>query len=381
MAVSTTALAASELRRFVSRRIGKVTLVLFAGLFVLGAGVAFAQADSKADREAERAAYEREIDRCVEDLVASGGLPVPVEPPGAGFGTTSVVVPTTAPAVDPALQLTEAEAREYCESYTYVPGGAGDVPQLVELWPVETAPPTTEVLDGGVGSPGPVLVTEPEGGEAFEGEDGEVGLLLVPAVLLFLGGVVVGASAVGADWRHGVWTTTLTWESRRARLLLTRLAVVGAAVLAGALVLQAVFCLATLPVFVVKGDTTGADAAWFAGLVLASARIALVVAVGSVIGGSLAMLGRNTAVPIGGFALYAVAIEPALSAWRPRIGSHLLMQNAVIVMGDDPQSFIGNTDYWVRTPGEALVVVALYAAVAVLAATAVFRRRDLAAVS
>ena len=60
-------------------------------------------------------------------------------------------------------------------------------------------------------------------------------------MLSYLLVVLLGASAVGAEYRAGTVTTILTWEPRRTRLLLAR---IGAAVIVGMLlfvVVHAVF--------------------------------------------------------------------------------------------------------------------------------------------
>src|SRR4051794_28990401 len=52
----------------------------------------------------------------------------------------------------------------------------------------------------------------------------EDGILLIAGLPLLLGGVFGGASVVGAEWRAGTVTTVLTWEPRRLRLHVARVA-------------------------------------------------------------------------------------------------------------------------------------------------------------
>src|SRR5688572_3667085 len=52
---------------------------------------------------------------------------------------------------------------------------------------------------------------------------GADGILIIAALPLLLGGVLGGASVIGAEWRAGTVTTALTWEPRRLRLHVARL--------------------------------------------------------------------------------------------------------------------------------------------------------------
>ena len=48
---------------------------------------------------------------------------------------------------------------------------------------------------------------------------GDGGVLGFTGLMLLVGGLLGGASVVGAEWRSGTVITVLTWEPRRVRLL------------------------------------------------------------------------------------------------------------------------------------------------------------------
>ena len=85
-------------------------------------------------------------------------------------------------------------------------------------------------------------------------------LIATISVLTYLLIVLLGASAVGAEYRAGTVTTILTWEPRRTRLLLARL---GAAALVGMLlfvIVHAVFIGGWALGASLNGSTAGRDA-------------------------------------------------------------------------------------------------------------------------
>ena len=190
----------------------------------------------------------------------------------------------------------------------------------------------------------------------------------VPFVMLSW---VISASFVGADWHTGTMATTLTWEPRRLRLHSTKALALLAILFLGFVVVQGVLGLALLPAAAFRGTTEGADAAWLqdtSGVVLRGGFLAVVA---GTLGFSLASVARNTAAGVGiGFG-YVVIAENLLGALLPGLIRWLLVPNAIIFMaGADFDLAAG------RTSGEAAGLLAAYAAVALVAATAVFRARD-----
>jgi ABC-2 type transport system permease protein len=189
----------------------------------------------------------------------------------------------------------------------------------------------------------------------------------VPLVMLAW---VIAASFVGADWHTGTMATTLTWEPRRLRLHTMKALAVLAILFLGFVVVQSALGLALLPAAAFRGTTEGADGAWLrdaSGVVLRGGFLAVVA---GALGFSLASVARNTAAGAGiGFG-YVVIVENLLGALLPRLVPWLLVPNAVVLMGGADDIVPG------RTSTEAFALLAGYALVAMVAATAVFRARD-----
>lgn len=205
------------------------------------------------------------------------------------------------------------------------------------------------------------------------GTDGEP-LLGIAAVFLAIGAGICGASVAGAEWRAGTITTLLTWVPSRRRLHLAR--TTSAFVLAFVIgtVLQLVFLGAALPAALAAGTTGGADGAWRVDLALSIARISLVTALVAVLAVSVATLGRNTAAALVALAGYALVVENLVRGLRPGLARFLVGENVATVVQwvqlDDVEFH--------RPPGLALATLAAYLAVAVVAATVAFARRDVA---
>ncbi len=206
--------------------------------------------------------------------------------------------------------------------------------------------------------------------DLWPADDDREPILGIAILFLGFGGLLAAASVVGAEFRSGMLGTLLTWEPRRVRVAVAR--ATSAALAAGtiALVLQVVFVLALLPSMLLHGGTAGADADWLRGLLAAMVRGAAFTGLAAVVGASLALLGRNTAVALGVTFVYLNFVESAVRAWRPGLGRWLIVDNAaVFLMGP-------RTDV-VASPFPAVMLV-VYALGLLAVATAVFRRRDIA---
>jgi len=191
------------------------------------------------------------------------------------------------------------------------------------------------------------------------------------AFIAILIGLVIGASAVGASWQAGTITTILSWEPRRIRVALVRAAVValGTLVLVAALlgIFVALFFFATS----VRG-VSSTPPGWGSDVAGVVARGAALAAAGSIIGGAIAMIGRNTAAALGAVFVYLVVFEGILRGLRPGLGRFLLGDNIAAVMS--PRGL--EIEDSILTPGRAAVVVATYALGLLAVATASFRLRD-----
>ena len=195
-----------------------------------------------------------------------------------------------------------------------------------------------------------------------------LGISVIIMILLWL----VGASFIGAEWRHDTITTLLTWEPRRIRLMLAKVVAVILFSFVAALLIQALVGAVVAVSAYAFGTTAGADGEWLRDLTEQTLRIAAVGAVMGVVGFALASLGRNTAAALGvGFA-YVVVVENLLRALRPQWQPWFFSDNAVIVVTADAAAFT-QID---RTVVQAAVVVTGYALLLLVAAVGVFRGRD-----
>lgn len=178
---------------------------------------------------------------------------------------------------------------------------------------------------------------------------------------------IVGASFVGADWHSRVITTTLTWEPRRARLLLAKLGAVAAVCGVGTFVALTVLGVALVPAAAFRGTTQGAGAAWLADLAGVLGRVSLFGAIASVAGASLAMIGRNTTAAVGAAFVWLSVIEGLIRGLRPSWRGLLLGENAGVMLGVpgvglDRPAVVGG------------LVVLVYTAALAAAASAAFKR-------
>ena len=195
-----------------------------------------------------------------------------------------------------------------------------------------------------------------------------LGISVIIMILLWL----VGASFIGAEWRHDTITTLLTWEPRRIRLMLAKVAAVTLFFGIAAVLIQALVAGVLAPSAFAFGITAGAGGEWLQELIEQTLRIAGVGALVGAVGFALASLGRNTAAALGvGFA-YVVVVENLLRALKPGWQPWFFSDNAALAITADSAAFtqVGHTVV------QAALVIAGYMLVLVLAALAVFRTRD-----
>jgi ABC-2 type transport system permease protein len=185
---------------------------------------------------------------------------------------------------------------------------------------------------------------------------------------------LIGASVIGSDWQTRALTTLLTWEPRRAKVLLTKalasIAVAGAFFLLG----QALLSAALLPSAFLHGTTEGAGWEWFRSVLGVLGRGTGLVAIAGAIGFSVAAIGRNTAAALGiGFA-YFLIIENVVGSFLEDFRRWLLLGNAIVlVSGED-----GGGEVIGRTVVVAAVYLTVVAVGLLAASTVVFQRRDVA---
>jgi ABC-2 type transport system permease protein len=194
------------------------------------------------------------------------------------------------------------------------------------------------------------------------------------AFLVVIGGLLLGASFVGAEWHAGTMTTLLTWEPRRLRVLAAKAIVTAVCVFVLMVALLAVFSAVLALVAATRGITSGLGDHFLRSLAGTVLRIAACAAAGSLVGLGIAMVARSTAAAIGiGFA-YLGIVEGLIRGLRPGWQHYLLADNIAVVITGGDQGIM-------RTPvtlTRAAVTVAVWAAVLVSAAALSFRTRDVA---
>ncbi|HEY0871303.1 MAG TPA: hypothetical protein VGD55_12960 [Acidothermaceae bacterium] len=219
-----------------------------------------------------------------------------------------------------------------------------------------------------------VIVFEHTAKHPFDTRTGLPNALATATSPLVLVGFVFGASMFGADCTSRAFTTLLTWESRRARLLFSRAVTCGAVLFCASLAALALLVLVLLPTVVVHG--TGDRAAYGSLLALAT-RSALLVAVASALGVSGAAIGRSTTVAVIGAAAYLVMIEQLLVSHAPDVGRWLLINASLSWIAASPNASNGpggvGQGHTIATAGLMLLVAVL---VMHALATFVLDRRD-----
>lgn len=153
------------------------------------------------------------------------------------------------------------------------------------------------------------ILTEYYQDPRFHFADHAKDLLTGAAYILMMVGLVVAASAVGAEWQSGTFASLLTWEPRRQRVLLAKmvapvvLMTVVAAALGALLLAGADLAAAT------RGTTAGTTAQLRHELLSMSGRVLGLVALVTLLGAALAALTRHTVAVVGVVGGYLVAGE------------------------------------------------------------------------
>ena len=193
------------------------------------------------------------------------------------------------------------------------------------------------------------------------------------AFILIVLGMVIGASSVGADWQAGTMAALLTWEPRRVRIYVVRVAVVIGSVFVLAVGLQILLGLELAAAAALRGTTLGTGSPWLRDVAGTVLRIGAASAFGASLGVTLAMIGRNTAAALGVAFGYIAIVESLLRGFIPKISSSLLSTNLVVfVDGKAGTSETGS----VIAVGRASFTIAIYAAALFVIALALFRTRD-----
>lgn len=313
----------TELRRCLARRLTWVLIAVAVAGSALAGVLTFANTEEytpvgSAEREAERRAA---IEECLESFRTEDGRGGVIIGPGG-------------------RRPTPDEVREVCESS--VPPDLDQSLHLVDLW-------------------------------SADGEDDSV--WAVTSVFLVIGALIGAASMVGAEWKAGTVGTLLTWEPRRVRLAVAKLAAVGLLAAVVAVVLQLVLTAALLPTMSFKGTTSGADGEWLRSAAGGLGRSGVLAAMAAVVGAGVAMVGRNTAAALGAAFAYLVIGENILRAWKPNQARWLLGENATIFLTGRQLDGVS----YERPVAVATVTLVGYTAAIAAAAALSLRNRDVAA--
>lgn len=193
--------------------------------------------------------------------------------------------------------------------------------------------------------------------------------MTAPLVLIAM---VLAASFAGAEWHAGTVTTLLTWEPRRIRVILAKLLVCILVAFVGAILIQALLGAALVPAAAFRGSTEGMSWPWIRDVAGVLLRSGVLTAIGAAIAFSIAFIFRNSAAALGvGFG-YLIVFENLLGGLRPGIARWLFTWNAIVFIGaGDAADVIPG-----RTAEEAVLLLGAYAVAAIVAATLLFRARD-----
>ena len=191
--------------------------------------------------------------------------------------------------------------------------------------------------------------------------------------VLALAGWALGASLVGAEFASRGMTTLLTWEPRRGRVFVAKVAAALVAMSVFAVAALALLALAMWPALAFHGAPLGADDPSLWSLAGTIARGVAVTALAAGMGFAIAMIGRNTAIALGAGFAYIIVLENILGTvvedWR----RWLLLGNVIVLVSGQE-----GTEVPGRTVAGAAIFLSAVAVTLLVAAAATFRTRDLA---
>jgi len=189
--------------------------------------------------------------------------------------------------------------------------------------------------------------------------------------ILVLGGWLLGASSIGAEWHAGTMTTLMIWEPRRLRVIVVKLIACVSLVVVLAIAIQLMLGGGLTLVALMRGTTEGAGSAWGRNTIGVAVRVAALTGMGAALGFAIASVARNTAAALGGRLVYTEIGENLIRGLRPGWAGWLMGDNAVVfITGHSPDLSFD------RTVIQAGLLIAGYVALALILAVAIFRTRD-----
>lgn len=185
-------------------------------------------------------------------------------------------------------------------------------------------------------------------------------------------GWIMGASFIGAEWNNRTLTTLLTWEPRRIRVLVAKILALVLVVAVWILFLLAFFAAALYPAAAAHGVTSTVDASVLGDMAEAMLRVDALAVVMALLGFALAAMGRNTAAALGIGFVYLAVVETIIRGFKPEWSDWLLGDNISLFLFGVQESPLNHGQ------GTAALILVAYIGALLLAAAAVFRRREMA---
>ena len=205
------------------------------------------------------------------------------------------------------------------------------------------------------------------------------------ASLVIMLGALLGSSLGGADWTAGTMTTLLTWEPRRARVLLARSIAVAGPIVVITLLAQVWLSIAIAGAVAVKGTFAFTPAGFLTDVAFDIARVSTVAVLFGLIGLAFATVGRSTVAAVGGFLGYLIVVEGFVAAWAFGVAKVALGRAAMVaVTGESmvihnpraPRHAPPEQVRFILEPGRAWITVLAWTIAALLLGLAAFRARD-----
>lgn len=134
-------------------------------------------------------------------------------------------------------------------------------------------------------------------------------LYYTAAIVLAVAGFVLGASFVGVEWSSGGMASLLLWAPRRMSVLGAKLLAVCAGVGVISVAYLALWTGAFMGVAATNGTVSQMTAPEFGSLLLTAVRVILLAVAGTVLGFSIASLGRHTSTALGAGVAYLLIYE------------------------------------------------------------------------
>lgn len=213
------------------------------------------------------------------------------------------------------------------------------------------------------------------------------GILPLLALPFAFAAFLVGVSFVAAEFSTGSMGNWLTFEPRRTRVYLSKMAAAAVAVLPAALVACAVTVLGAWAVHGVNDHVGEMTSEIWTEVVVSGVRVTLVVVAMAVLGAALGTIVRSTAAAIGAVVGYVVVVEAIIGSLVTDLQPYLLRLNLSAVIDGEALYYVESCssdggqqvcDYVEKSVSltQGAVTMSALLVVAVLVGWATFRRRD-----